>query len=211
LKQHLLSRLTGDPEASELGKVTFQSDRMYTHATLRINYTTYDVRRQHDTLNPKSPCRYILLPSNTSNDPDAHPFIYARVLGIYHAYIRLSGRPPKRMDFLWVRWLDYDETAKGGWDAEQLDRLAYGKCRNDSELLDAFGFVDPRHVVRAAHLIPDFNSGMADWQLDATPLHRVCDNNEGDWKYHYVNRLVTSFLVLVASTNKDTMFPRQVC
>ena len=184
---------------------------MYTHATLHINYTTYDVRRQHDTLNPKTPCRFILLPSDTSNDPDAHPFIYARVLGIYHAYIRYGSRPPKRMDFLWVRWLDYDEEAKGGWDVERLDRLTYGKCRNNSELLDAFGFVDPQHALRATHLIPDFKSGIESSHPSIDPSHLVCDNNEGDWKYHYINRLVVFFLMQATLTDINHWSPRQVC
>ncbi|QRW12580.1 colossin-A [Ceratobasidium sp. AG-Ba] len=191
LRQHLLSRITGDPEPTELGKITFQNDRMYSHATMRINYTSYDVRRQYDVVDPKSPCRYILLPSDTSDNPDAHTFLYARILGIYHANIRFCGRPPKRMDFLWVRWLDYDEAEPGGWDVERLDRLSYGKCRNDSELLDAFGFVDPQHVIRAAHLIPDFSSGTVGPTCFVPDSSRfVCDNDEGDWKYHYVNRFV---------------------
>ncbi|KAG8741835.1 hypothetical protein FRC12_015532, partial [Ceratobasidium sp. 428] len=191
LKQHLLSRLTGDPEPTELGKIAFQNDRMYSHATMRVNYTSYDIRRQYDIINPKSPCRNILLPSDTSNDPETHTFLYARVLGIYHANVRFCGRPPKRMDFLWVRWLDYDEAEPGGWDIERLDRVSYGKCRNDSELLDAFGFVDPQHVVRATHLIPDFDSGTVGPTCFASVLSRfVCDNSEGDWKHHYVNRFV---------------------
>jgi hypothetical protein len=118
-----------------------------------------------------------------------HPFVYARVLGIYHAKVRYAGRPPKRMDFLWVQWLDYDEEERGGWDLSRMDRVAYAKCRNDDELLDSFGFVDPQHVVRACHLIPDFDSGMTGTLLSTNTGSLACDNDEGsEWKYHYVGR-----------------------
>ncbi|KAG8768938.1 hypothetical protein FRC12_005262 [Ceratobasidium sp. 428] len=185
LKQHLLARITGDAEFSELGKLSFLNDRMYAHATLQINYTSYDVRRQHDIVSPRTPCRYILLPNDTTNNPSTHPFLYAKVLGIYHARVRFSNRPPKRMDFLWVRWLDYDDSAPGGWDIGRCDRVRYGRCRNDAELVDAFGFVDPRDIIRACHLIPDFDSGHVE-----NSMSMACDDEEGDWKYHSVNRFV---------------------
>jgi hypothetical protein len=183
LKQHLLTRITGNPEFPELGKLSFLNDRMYTHTTLRINYTTYDVRRQHDIVNTKSPCRYILLPNDTTENPLIHPFIYARVLGIYHAKVRFSNRPPKRMDFLWVRWLDYDDDEPGGWDIGRLDRVYYARYRNDTELLDAFGFVDPRNIIRACHLIPDFDLGHIE-----NSVTLAGDDSDGDWQYHCVNR-----------------------
>ncbi|CAE6473819.1 unnamed protein product [Rhizoctonia solani] len=188
LKQHLLSRITGDPGSPEIGKVTFQTDRMFSHATLGIHYTSYDVRREHDTVNPKSSSRFVLLPSSASDDPNAHPFLYARVLGIYHANVRYCGRPPKRMDFLWVRWLDYDKNEPGGWGSERLDRVSYAPCRNDEELLDGFGFIDPRNVIRAVHLIPDFNCGTSGSIFAADPTLVAPDNTEHDWNYHYVNR-----------------------
>lgn len=175
----------GDLQPCQPEKVIFQNDRMYSHSTLRINYTSYDVRRQQDFINPNSPsgCRYVLLRSDTGDNLTEHLFLYARVLGIYHANIRLFGRPPKRIDFLWVRWLDYNEEEPGSWDAGRLDRVCYPKCRSDSELLDGFGFVDPQHIVRACHLIPDFDSGLVE-----SPVPSTCDGEDGDWKYHYVNR-----------------------
>ncbi|CAE6538191.1 unnamed protein product [Rhizoctonia solani] len=184
LKEHLLSRIPGMHQSSDLHKVTIQNDRLYSHATLQVNYTSYDVRRLQDTINPRSPYRFIVLPADT--DAHAHPFLYAKVLGIYHANVRFDGRPARRMNFLWVRWLDYDEEAPGGWDVCRLDRVFYGKCRNDFELMNAFGFVAPHHIIRAAHLIPDFESGTTN------PPGRtlVSDNEESDWKHHYVSRFV---------------------
>jgi hypothetical protein len=113
------------------------------------------------------------------------------VLGIYHTKVRFNNRPPRRMDFLWIRWLDYDEERPGGWNISRLDRVHYSKCRNDTELSDAFGFVDPANIVRAAHLIPDFRSGTTSSLLGATPASLACDDHEyGDYKFYHVNRSV---------------------
>ncbi|KAG9080766.1 hypothetical protein FRC06_006189 [Ceratobasidium sp. 370] len=89
------------------------------------------------------------------------------------------------MDFVWVRWLEYDEEEPGGWEAGRLDRVRYGQYRNDAELLEAFDFIDPRHIIRACHLIPDFNAGYAQDSVSPT-----CNTKEGDWEYHIVNRFV---------------------
>ncbi|KAG9121662.1 hypothetical protein FRC07_002303 [Ceratobasidium sp. 392] len=190
LKQHLLSRITGVSEAFNLRDLEIVDDRMYTHATLHINYTSYDIRRQHDVVKPNSSCPFILLPNDTTND-STHPFLYAKVLGIYHARVRFRNRPPRRMDFLWVRWLDYDDNHPGGWEHGHLDRVHYTQYRNDAELQDAFGFVDPRHVMRACHLIPDFSSGHA-----AHSVSLVCDNAKGDWQYYCVDRFVDRDMVM---------------
>jgi hypothetical protein len=110
LWQHLLARMPEEhDQLPSLGKITFQHDRMYSHATLGINYTSYEVRHQHDVINPRTPCHFVLLPVDMADNPTAHPFVYAQVLGIYHAHIRYCSHPPKQMEFLWVRWLDYDE------------------------------------------------------------------------------------------------------
>ncbi|KDN35424.1 hypothetical protein RSAG8_11601, partial [Rhizoctonia solani AG-8 WAC10335] len=184
LKEHILSRIPGAHQSSDLHKLSILNDRLYSHATLQINYTSYDVRRQQDTINPRTPCRFIVLPSDSS--VSEHPFLYAKVLGIYHATVRFGTRPARRMNFLWVRWLDYDEQVPGGWDVCRLDRVFYGKCRNDDELMNAFGFVAPHHIIRAAHLIPDFESGTT---IPPGPTS-FSDNEESDWNYHYVSRFV---------------------
>ena len=86
--------------------VYFKSERIYLHKLARIHYTTYDVRRGQDVINPSMPHRDIMLLATTNNDVD-HPFLYARVLGIYHAnVIYTGGRAPsyqaRRFEFLWV-------------------------------------------------------------------------------------------------------------
>ncbi|KAG8704549.1 hypothetical protein FRC09_003458 [Ceratobasidium sp. 395] len=89
LKEHLLARALGVAEPTELVRVTLVNDRMYTHATLRLNYSSYD------------------------------------------------------------------------------------------------------DVIRACHLIPDFESGRAN---DSVSMVR--DDDEGDWAYHSVNRFVDRDMVM---------------
>jgi hypothetical protein len=167
-----------------LGKITFQNNHMYSHATLSINYTSYNVRCQHDVINPRTPCHFVLLPAKITNDPAAHPFIYVQVLGIYHAHIQYCSHPPKRMEFLWVQWLDYDEEEPGGWEVDQMDRVFYSKCQNDKELLDSFGFVDPKDIVCTCHLILDFDSGT----INMPHAARLTHANNDEWKFLYVNQ-----------------------
>lgn len=174
----------------ELAKINIHQGRMYRHKTVRINYTSYDVLRQQDVLNPSTPHCFIMLPVESEPESDTHPFVYAKVLGVYHARIRYAGRLPQRMDFVHVRWLYYDLERPGGWDHMRLDRLAYLECRTDEDILDSFDFVDPSLIIRATHLIPDFQSGTTKELLTLNALHVQDDPEFGDWKGHYVNRYV---------------------
>jgi hypothetical protein len=51
----------------------------------------------------------MVLADDNDNSASAHPFKYARILGIYHVnalYVghRMVDYQPRRMDFVWVRW-----------------------------------------------------------------------------------------------------------
>ncbi|KAF8237196.1 hypothetical protein L208DRAFT_1137418, partial [Tricholoma matsutake] len=54
-----------------------------------FHYTTYDVHRRTDIINPGTPhCNIMLLVDHADGSvgsPDQHYFLYARVLGAYHA------------------------------------------------------------------------------------------------------------------------------
>ena len=194
LKDHLLSRLRGQGGAGEEAifsekerdALFFQHERIYAHAILRINFTTYDMRRDQDFINPRTGKRFIMVNSN-EDSPEArkfHPFWYAQVLGIFHANVFLSvgssTAKPIRMEFLWVRWFGHDSMWKSGWQARHLDRIGFVP-QEDTE---AFGFLDPGAVIRAAHLIPVFAYGRT-IELCAPSVAR---EDEGDWEYYYVNR-----------------------
>ncbi|KAG9078969.1 hypothetical protein FRC06_008023, partial [Ceratobasidium sp. 370] len=192
LKAHLLARILGDRHedelnrtTSELARIHFQHDRIYTHQTLKIHYTTYDVRHAQDTINPDTSKRFVLIPSDRPGwaENDACRFWYARVLGIYHANVSYAGSRPKRMDFLWVRWLARMTDVPGGWDTCRLDQVGYFR---DSEEFHAFEFVDPIDVIRAAHLIPRFAGGQTAEYLESVDSLAADNRSVGDWKQYYV-------------------------
>ena len=60
---------------------------IYQHRVLRVNYTTYDMRRDQDSLNPQSHPDIMLLSHEDKNDDNWHPYWYARVIGIFHANV----------------------------------------------------------------------------------------------------------------------------
>ena len=175
--------LTGS--ADDHCHVLFKSGRMYQHQLLRINYTTYDVRRSQDIINPNTRRRDIMLLSNDEDD-ESHPFRYARVLGVYHINVVYTGPGmldylARRLDFLWVRWFKYYDTSSVEWADYRLDKLHFPPITSDG----AFGFVDPKDVLRATHIIPGFESGKV--HSDAISISRLANDSQ-DWRSYCVNR-----------------------
>jgi hypothetical protein len=165
-----------------LNQVVFRGNNMYRHNLMRINYTTYDVRRAQDVVNPNTEHRDIMMLSSSS----AHPFCYARVLGIYHANNIYTGPElkdyqPRRIEFLWVRW--FELVNQPPRNKLTLDTLRFVPMAED----DAFGFVDPADVVRSCHLIPAFASGKL--HPDGVSMSGIARDGD-DWRHYYVNRLV---------------------
>ena len=194
LKAHLLPRIceihSGDLNGNEsepdgpppITSVIFKGNRIYRHNILRINYTTYDVRRETDMVNPRTQHRDILL---LAQDGSNHRFCYARVLAIFHANVIYTGLgsqdfSPRRMEFLWVRWLELVD-APAAWDTYLLDRVRFVLMNR----ADAFGFVDPGNVLRSCHLVPAFTAGKL--HTDGVVFSRIARDSE-DWKQYYVNR-----------------------
>ncbi|KII83440.1 hypothetical protein PLICRDRAFT_58395 [Plicaturopsis crispa FD-325 SS-3] len=194
LKSHLLARILGtaavgdEPsyEASELNCVQFKSDCIFGHATATFNYTTYDLRRDQDTINVNRDRRDVIVTSNEDANEDgfpAHPFWYARVIGIHHANVLYRGsRKARRMEFLRVPWFGIDPEWVGGALNRRLDRVGFVPEGDES---GAFGFLDPAHVLRACHLIPAFALARTTTLL---PPSIARDSTQGDWTNYYVNR-----------------------
>ncbi|QRV82607.1 hypothetical protein RhiJN_27833 [Ceratobasidium sp. AG-Ba] len=194
LKRHILLRILGsinhpNYHDNKLDDLRIYKDQMHSHKTLRLNYTAYDVVRQQDVVNPNSAMRFVMLPTERQDSPTQHPFLYAKILGIYHAKFIYEGQKTDRMDFVHVRWLYYDYAQPGGLDTCRLDRLSYEPCVTDQDILDSFDFVNPADIVRASHLIPDFESQNSSELLSGPSI--ALDNQEtGDWVCYYVNRFV---------------------
>src|SRR5882762_9085247 len=100
----------------------FKGDHMYRHHLARFNYTTYDIRRAQDVINPGTAHHNIMLLTNNTEDngDTTHPFLYACVLGIYHVNVIYTGGGSvdyiaRKVEFLWVRWFEYDSNRSIEW------------------------------------------------------------------------------------------------
>ncbi|KZT36764.1 hypothetical protein SISSUDRAFT_988644 [Sistotremastrum suecicum HHB10207 ss-3] len=206
LSDHVLCRLRGIPYSGnslelpqDCSALRIQNNHIHCHPTMRLNYTTYDVRRATDHVKPylkfnrKAPhCqrsetrdRSTVMLSTSDNQQSSSGFLYARVLGIFHVLASEVGRTTqeiKRIDLLWVKWFSDVPGWKGGWETRRLDRVWFPP---DSEDMGNYGFVDPADVVRACHLPPVFSCGE-----DAERQQSIASDEGGDYKFYDVNRFV---------------------
>lgn len=195
LKDHVLARTRGltyngdeyDFTDDERECIVFHNNKIHDHPLLRVNYTTYDLRREQDTINPLSRADIMVL---SQEDERTHPYWYARVVKIFHIMVEHREdhfspfAKPARMDVLFVRWFQLDSNFNAGWDAKRLYRVQF--FENDRSG-DAFGFIDPNLVVRGVHLIPAFAYGETD-----NPEHPLGARlQDVDWRYSYVNMYVS--------------------
>jgi hypothetical protein len=89
LTSHLIGRLLLDGlcvEPPDIAQFMMFNNVIYVHKALWVNFTTYDNRRDQDTINPHTHSDIMML----SRD-ESHPYYYARVLGIYHAMVQLNS------------------------------------------------------------------------------------------------------------------------
>jgi hypothetical protein len=84
-----------------------------------------------------------------------HPFLYARVVGIYHVNVIFApgsgviDYTPHRLHFLWVRWFQYHDAKSKSWADCHLDRVSFPPMAHP----DSFGFLDPGDVLQGCHII----------------------------------------------------------
>lgn len=197
LKDHLLGRILGHPydgddvpfTDEERQQVIIVKEQIYRHKVLRVNYTTYDMRREQDSLNPRTHANIMLL---AHDDDSGHPYWYARILGVFHAVVRHSRLlNPIVMDFLWIRWYGADPTPRyrSGWASRRLHRVGFvPQIKNDPSASPAFGFLDPAQIIRGAHLVPAFHHGTDENSLPPSATARLEDEGDHDYNYYYVNQ-----------------------
>ena len=146
--------------------IFFKHNHIYHHKVMCINYTMYDVRQAQDTINIGTMQQDIMVlhesqPDHLTDCPKcliSHPNLYARVLGIFHVNAIYTGGNtpdphPTRFDLLWVR--SFHTVSPGSWDSHKLESIAFPPMASDG----AFGFLDPKDVVRSCHIILNFASG----------------------------------------------------
>ncbi|KAJ7210726.1 hypothetical protein GGX14DRAFT_363047 [Mycena pura] len=197
LLDHLLGRILS-PEYTEhptefgpieRSKVVIRNDRIYEHKVFRVNYTTYDVRRAQDSLNSRYHSDIMsLAPENDSS----HPFLYSQIIGVYHAdvlhNVPEASTTPQRMEFLWVRRYRLERVWRRSdcFKKKRLYRVEFLPADDPN----AFGFIDPDEVIRAAHLIPSFATGTVTGLLDADSvgrLERPGLKEDEDWRFYLIN------------------------
>ncbi|EGO04992.1 hypothetical protein SERLA73DRAFT_45390 [Serpula lacrymans var. lacrymans S7.3] len=175
-----------------LGQIVFKNNCIYNHKIFRINYTTYNIQRAQDVINPQTNhCNIMLLAHPDSSSSSAHPFLHAQVIGIYHVNVisidstNIDYRP-RQMGFLWVRWYELQAC-----EPHQLATLHFVPMADN----DVFGFVDPADVLRTCHLIPAFARGKS--RPDGVGLSR-CVQDGQDSKLYYINRYVCNYFYLIS-------------
>ena len=179
---------------SDRNSIRFIGGKIYSVQTCRIYYTSYDLQRQCDTVNP---CAHpdIMLRSPVT-EAGAEPYWYARVIGIYHANVWAEnpaipdGRTARRMEFLWVRWFGDEPGYRSGFRRARLPKIGFVESTDDF----AFSFVDPAKVIRGCHLIPAFNAGRSTELLPESSSIARCLNpgDVDDWLNFYVNMCAVS-------------------
>ncbi|KDQ25344.1 hypothetical protein PLEOSDRAFT_1106287 [Pleurotus ostreatus PC15] len=215
LKQHLLARLRGldydgDEQqftSDELNKVIIINDRVFFHKILRINYMTYDGRRDQDSLNPRTHPDFITPsltePMDSNIHPDHDPYWYGRIIAIFHVEVIHREHntvnvvnSSQRLKVLWVCWFGADSNYRSGWSRRRLHRIGFIPEDDERGWADAFGFLNPSEVIRGVHLIPAFHFGQTDELLPYDSVARHPQQESKDWIYHYVNMFVDRDMVM---------------
>ena len=179
---------------SERQSVRILGDKIYLVQTCRLYYTSYDVRRESNTIHPTT-CPDIMVRAPPDQfDESGDMFWYARVIGIYHAKVYTThpqvrdGGQVRRMNFLWVRWFGSEPNYNHGFHEDRLPKIGFVPSTDDF----AFGFLDPAHVIRSCHLIPAFAAGRTTALLPyarSVARRNVLGTLTGidDWTNFYVN------------------------
>lgn len=146
-------------------------------------------------MNPRTNCDVMVLSPET--EPNAHPFWYARVLGVFYAKVIHTGpqsrnRSVQRMEFLWVRWFGVVPNHQSGSPYARLPKIGFipdleSEDEDDEDKPSAFGFLDPSLVLRGCHLVPAFAAGRTSELLKtASPTAARPLGEVDDWANYYV-------------------------
>ena len=207
LRAHLFARLCADdathtPQSQD--DIIISQDRIYSHATMSLNYTTYDLQRDQDIIHVGTSKTGIMvyspLQSEWTDLTRPYPWLYASVLGIYHANVTVrstSGTQSVRKDFLWVRWLETQTSSAFGVSASRLERVSHVALVDD-DWPATVGFVDPCTVLRGCHFVPAFRYGRTTTLLPPSIARDA--HPDGDWDSYYVNWCVT--LITIACSHR---------
>ncbi|TFK83647.1 hypothetical protein K466DRAFT_577621 [Polyporus arcularius HHB13444] len=189
--------ITHEPIMDEFRSMRVEKELLFIHKVMRVNWTSYDMRREQSSVNPRThPDIMMVAPPGSP-----HPYLYARVISIFHVNVfrltpdAVEQPEPQLLQALWVRWFDLDTSRPGGFEHLRPHRLKFAHLDDEP-----FGFISPEQVLRDVHVVPAPFYGLsetptlphrvitrskitapaeADDEDDAVPQHN-------DWKYYYV-------------------------
>jgi hypothetical protein len=183
LLAHLRERLFTDEDNTE--QIFIENDMLYEHPIASINYTSYEVQREKDTVHVGYGRTSIEVFAPTLREDENEPWLYASVLTVYHVNVRTTSNPkPQTLTLLWVRWMQRASAGLTGPNSQNYSRVSFSPW--SAVPGSTFDFIDPSHVIRACHLIPAFNLGRTFDLLNPS----IARDPEGDWSAFYANRYV---------------------
>ncbi|EGO03280.1 hypothetical protein SERLA73DRAFT_46988, partial [Serpula lacrymans var. lacrymans S7.3] len=132
------------------------NNHIYLMQLFQVNYVTYNVKCDRDSLNPRIGCN-VMVKSHEKNA--SHPFWYARVFGVFHTQVLHVGpntinSSVQYMEFLWVRWYAKVTGHRLGFKVAQLPKIGFVDL---GDKVSQFGFLDPLLVICSCNLIPAFH------------------------------------------------------
>ena len=152
-----------------------------------VNYTTYDIWWDQDSINPRTHSDIMMYSPETGRD--AHPYWYACVLGIFHTQVlhvgaKSTNHTPQHIEFLWVQWFGQVPGHNFSMKAAQLPKVGFIPESDDL----AFRFLDPSLVVHGCHLVLSFSEGQTKELLSSQLTAARLPGEVSDWLAYYVNR-----------------------
>jgi hypothetical protein len=154
---------------------------------MRIQYTTYDARHEQDVIHIDTPQCNIMLLNPVKPSGSAHPYVYGRVVGIFHGMVSYVGRLPDgsisytshRLDFCWAHWYEFNK-AMHDFALERVSPYPFNSPK-------ALNFFDPADILRAVHLVPQFSLKRMDTGL---PAKTRWGSKQPLWSTYFINRYV---------------------
>ena len=121
----LNNKYDGDEQeftSEEQNTIYFVNNQVLQPKRFQVNYTTYNIHCEQDTLCPGHDAFIMML--SQKNGPGAHPFWYAQILGAF--LISLHYRDVNQMiEVLWVRWFGVIPGHQWGINKAHLPKIVF--------------------------------------------------------------------------------------